>query len=599
MKLFLLSLLVLGTKALPQFGSADDDTQYTNRDGTNLNIDSGLVEDVFGTAGGNTPDNRNSAENYNDIEPVKTQVDTTSTSCSDYASQGYKCVNYFACDDDGLIITDGTGGIDIRFGKGHNKKEPKKNVQAFIDPTLSKCPGFLDVCCKHPDFNLPSTTTPKTTTTYTPAPYTAQCGQRHYNGYGVRIQNVNSYDSSTQFGEFPHMCAVLKKDIIGGEERNLYTCGASLIAPGVIMTAAHCVRDIPAEQLRVRCGEWDTQGTQEPLYHQDREIEYVSLHPEFNPGNLQWDFAFLYTYDDFILDYHVDTICLPTNRFGDYVNSYKNKDCIATGWGKDKFGKEGQYQVIMKGVPLDLVDNCQCQNALRTTEKLSSDFKLHKSFICAGGREGQDTCKGDGGGPLICPINDGTPYDSNNRPTRYTMAGLIAWGVGCGQAGIPGVYANVADSLCFLHHDVQCKRGDKYVNYFNIQGCDDWIPGRKKAVSDRLAYLESLEKVPRRKRFHALASINNYNIFWDKCAFKPSNLVDQGNNPYSGGDDYYDYDSEYGTDLSSFQRSHIKDVTKYFDDVSCTYQPLRADEGQTRSVDPKTADDEQTSDKQR
>ncbi len=30
-------------------------------------------------------------------------------------------------------------------------------------------------------------------------------------------------------------------------------------------------------------------------------------------------------------------------------------------------------------------------------------FVLDKSNICAGGQAGTDTCKGDGGGPLMCP----------------------------------------------------------------------------------------------------------------------------------------------------------------------------------------------------
>lgn len=44
--------------------------------------------------------------------------------------------------------------------------------------------------------------------------------------------------------------------------------------------------------------------------------------------------------------------------------------------------------------------------------------------------------QGDGGGPLVC-------QDAND-PTRYQQAGIVAWGIGCGENNTPGVYANVA-----------------------------------------------------------------------------------------------------------------------------------------------------------
>ena len=54
-------------------------------------------------------------------------------------------------------------------------------------------------------------------------------------------------------------------------------------------------------------------------------------------------------------------------------------------------GKKEQYQAILKAVNLPTVPHDQCQNALRTTQ-LGKYFKLHKSFMCAGGVDGIDTC---------------------------------------------------------------------------------------------------------------------------------------------------------------------------------------------------------------
>lgn len=46
--------------------------------------------------------------------------------------------------------------------------------------------------------------------------------------------------------------------------------------------------------------------------------------------------------------------------------------------------------------------------------------------------------QGDGGSPLVCPLR--------NDSERYAQAGIVAWGIGCGENGIPGVYSNVANA---------------------------------------------------------------------------------------------------------------------------------------------------------
>jgi len=107
-------------------------------------------------------------------------------------------------------------------------------------------------------------------------------------------------------------------------------------------------------------------------------------------------------------------------------------------------------------------------------------YKLHDSFICAGGINGKDTCKGDGGSPLVCP----SKYD----PDTYVQAGMVAWGIGCGEDGTPGVYASVSKALCWIDYAMSCYYGDISGDYNSFNGytsnvCQVWM-------DDKIADLE-------------------------------------------------------------------------------------------------------------
>merc|ERR1719334_1928581 len=279
-------------------------------------------------------------EEFRQIEVIKA---TGNNKCDFYReTEGFECVPYYQCDE-GTIITDGFGLIDIRFG-GSDAAEPEL---AVLDSTDLMCPGSLDVCCKDPDF-VRSTPAPFTQQeaepepesseeskedltqgkveplvqiqqedasseeeddvvviepepyVNEPEPFKSRCGRRNSYGLGVRTQNYQ--DDEAQFGEWPHMCAILRREIVSGggddgysqqqqqveEEGMVFQAGGSLIGAGVVLTGAHKVQDFANDptSLVVRCGEWDTQTEGEPLAHQDRNVVHVELHPEFNKGNL-------------------------------------------------------------------------------------------------------------------------------------------------------------------------------------------------------------------------------------------------------------------------------------------------------------------------
>ena len=151
----------------------------------------------------------------------------------------------------------------------------------------------------------------------------------------------------------------------------------------------------------------------------------------------------------------------------------------------DNFGDEGQFQVVMKKVDVPMVPNTECQTLLRAT-RLGRRFRLHPSFVCAGGEKDKDACRGDGGGPLVCPI------DPEDPDTLYTQVGIVAWGIGCGQENVPGVYTSVAEQVCWMDWVMSCR--DFHHTRFNGDECNAWVN-------------EKLKKLPKVWRYVGISKV--------------------------------------------------------------------------------------------
>nr|XP_050858193.1 uncharacterized protein LOC127067400 isoform X1 [Vespula vulgaris] len=262
-------------------------------------------------------------------------------------------------------------------------------------------------------------------------PRPGQCGTRYTKGVNARIKTPAYVDGDSEFGEYPWQVAILKKD----PAESVYVCGGTLISPRHIITAAHCVKTYAGRDLRARLGEWDVNHDVEFYPYIERDIVSVYVHPEFYAGTLYNDIAILKLDHpvDFDKNPHINPACLPNKR-----DDFNGARCWTTGWGKDAFGEFGKYQNILKEVDVPIINNQVCESQMRRT-RLGASFSLHPGFICAGGEEGKDACKGDGGGPMVC-----------ERHGQWQLAGVVSWGIGCGQAGVPGVYSRVSFYLDWI-----------------------------------------------------------------------------------------------------------------------------------------------------
>jgi len=127
-----------------------------------------------------------------------------------------------------------------------------------------------------------------------------------------------------------------------------------------------------------------------------------------------------------IAESYINTICLPRDR--EQFEGYTRR-CWVASWG--------QNQERQREVDLPILSRSECSRRLRPEfeSRGVNNWSPQPSELCAGGEPEKDTCRGEGGAPLVC-------YDESFD--QYYLVGLVGYGFDCNR-GIPGVYTNMAD----------------------------------------------------------------------------------------------------------------------------------------------------------
>ncbi|MBN3309092.1 C1RA protein, partial [Amia calva] len=220
--------------------------------------------------------------------------------------------------------------------------------------------------------------------------------------------------------------------------------GGALVGDRWVLTAAHNIypkagTKLPLSKLRDSIEVYAGDNSVEKILSLGRlELEDVIPHPSFDQSSVSFDndIALLKLRQPVTVNSTIMPLCLPPEG-AEYT---VDKAGYASGWGITE-----EYMITnkLRFISLPVVDQDKCRISIdkqRGNRKGISE--LTDNMFCAGLPEGGgDTCQGDSGGAFV--LRDGAGE-------RYYAAGVVSWGINCGETGSYGVYTRVGNYRAWL-----------------------------------------------------------------------------------------------------------------------------------------------------
>lgn len=212
--------------------------------------------------------------------------------------------------------------------------------------------------------------------------------------------------------------------------RRSHQCGGTLVAPDMILTAAHCQSWIDTAHIH----QYDFKDNTD--VYTEMDPTFIHVHPDFNPTTFQADFSVVG------LSKPVPSPQIVVLNTDTNIPS-AHDPLVVIGWGATNISDPSNtiYPNRLQQARINYMTNEECEKAEVQGQTLYSG-EIYSNMLCATS-PGVDACRGDSGGPLIV---------QGAVEGQDLQVGIVSWGRGC--ALYPGVYSRISDGYVWIRQQV-------------------------------------------------------------------------------------------------------------------------------------------------
>lgn len=268
------------------------------------------------------------------------------------------------------------------------------------------------------------------------------CGNRPHKDLGVAVTGSGKVDA-------PWAVSIGKYFEDGSFN---HYCTGSIIAPGIILSAAHCItsRYFDIGTYRVRAGVTNLANK----FGEESGIRKTAFHSEWQKNGkhqLYYDLALFFLKDSLTFSPTIQPICLPTMTYPSLPDKMVGYGLTTVGWGRDDQDVIGGE---LTQIDVTIRSNEECNTIYGRTSR-ANQIRLKKqlpdllktSQLCADNNINTQigTCNGDSGGPSFV-------RKFLKGEQKFFVVGVTSGSVQCG-GGTPDFYTYLQyeQNLAWVH----------------------------------------------------------------------------------------------------------------------------------------------------